>query len=91
LLHARYSEARTLALSTAVALATPVGAIATVLLTHDMPRHVMGDMLGVAAGSFLYVAASDLIPESHAAKHGLTGVMLLLGVGVVALAMSAFK
>jgi ZIP family zinc transporter/zinc and cadmium transporter len=91
LLHARYTAARTLALSTLVALATPVAAIATVLLTHDLPRPVVGDMLGVAAGTFLYVAASDLIPESHAAKHGFTGVMLVLGVAVVALAMAVFK
>jgi zinc transporter ZupT len=40
-------------------------------------------MLAIASGSFLYVAASDLIPESHAAKHALTGVLLLLGVGFV--------
>ena len=91
LLHARYTPARTLFLSTLVALATPLGALATVVLTHDLPRPVMGEMLGVAAGTFLYVAASDLIPESHAAKDAWTGAMLLVGVGVVALTLSVIK
>ncbi|MDB5095724.1 MAG: Zinc transporter ZupT [Cyanobacteria bacterium RYN_339] len=91
LLHARYTPARTLLLSTVVALATPLGAIATVLLTHDLPRPVVGEMLGVAAGTFLYVAASDLIPESHAAKHAWTGLMLVVGVLVVAATLTVIK
>lgn len=90
LLHSRYQPARVLLLSGMVAAATPIGALATLSLTHGLARHTVGQMLGVAAGTFLYVAGSDLIPESHAARQALTGVMLVLGVAVVWLVIAFF-
>jgi ZIP family zinc transporter/zinc and cadmium transporter len=83
LLHAGYSKGRSVLFAGLVALATPVGAVATSLVTRSLQSSTVGVMLAIASGSFLYVAASDLIPESHAAKHALTGVLLLLGVGFV--------
>lgn len=83
LLHAGYSKGKAFLRAGLVALATPVGAIGTSLVLSGMTERTVGLMLAVAAGSFLYVAASDLIPESHAAKHALTGVLLLAGVGVI--------
>ena len=73
-----------------VALATPVGGAIAVLATHGLKQDAIGTMLAIAAGSFLYVAASDLIPEAHAAKHALTGVLLLAGVVTVWGVMRAF-
>jgi hypothetical protein len=51
----------------------------------------MGQLLGVAAGTFLYVAGADLIPASHASRQALTGVMLLAGVGLVAGILAVFR
>ncbi len=56
---------KALVMSTAVALATPLGAASGILGLGAVPGHVMGMLIAVAAGSFLYVAASDLIPETH--------------------------
>ncbi|MNY21523.1 zinc transporter ZupT [compost metagenome] len=83
LLHAGYSKGRAIAYAGLVALATPVGAVGTSLVTRGLQPESVGILLAIASGSFLYVAASDLIPESHAAKHALTGVLLLLGVAFV--------
>lgn len=90
LLHAGYPKRKAFLHAGMVALATPVGAIATSLVLRGMTETSVGLLLAVASGSFLYVAASDLIPESHAAKHALTGVLLLAGVAVIWGVMRAF-
>lgn len=64
------------------AIAPVVGAASTLLFR--IPASAIGPVLAVFAGSFLYLGASDLIPESH---HGhpraATTVMTLLGAGVL--------
>jgi zinc and cadmium transporter len=48
---------------------------------------VQGFILGIAAGSFLYVAACDLLPEAHAADEGWAiTAMTLVGYGFALLA-----
>lgn len=83
LLHAGYTKRKSILYAGLVALATPIGAVCTSLVTRGLKPDTVGILLAIASGSFLYVAASDLIPESHAAKHALTGVLLLLGVAFV--------
>lgn len=90
LLHAGYSKRKAFSHAGMVALATPVGAVATSVALRGMTEQTVGLLLAVASGSFLYVAASDLIPESHAAKHALTGVLLLAGVAVVWVVLRLF-
>ncbi len=63
-----------------VALATPIGAIGTFFLLRGVNSLLMGTLLAIAAGSFLYVAASDLIPEIHKKSRWLNIVLTLLGV-----------
>ncbi len=65
LLHAGLTRNKALAYSVAVALATPVGAVVSHGLLQGIQASVLGGLLGVAAGSFLYIAASDLIPETR--------------------------
>jgi len=65
LLHAGFERARAIVYSAAVALATPVGAVAGFLFLRGIGPDVLGALLGIAAGSFLYIAASDLLPETH--------------------------
>jgi len=65
LFHAGFSRRRGLIYSVIVALATPVGALASSLLLRGIEPHLLGALLGVAAGSFLYIAASDLIPQTR--------------------------
>ena len=64
------------------ALAPVVGAASTLLFR--IPDSAIGLVLAVFVGTFLYLSASDLIPESHH-RHprALTTVMTLLGAGVL--------
>ncbi len=69
------------------ALAPVAGVIAASLFT--LPPSTFGRVLGVFAGFFLYIGASDLIPESY---HGhpklLTTAMTLAGAAVLYAAVS---
>lgn len=64
-----------------VAIATPLGALATFFLLRNIDSSFLGILLAIAAGSFLYVAASDLIPEIH--KKSKWGNIVLTLVGVL--------
>lgn len=69
------------------ALAPTAGILATLLFT--MPTGTAGLVLAVFAGFFLYIGASDLIPESyHAHPKFLTTAMTLAGAAVLYLAVS---
>jgi len=65
LLHAGLTRAKALAYSVIVALATPVGAMVSYAALQGIRADMLGGLLGIAAGSFLYIAASDLIPETR--------------------------
>lgn len=72
------------------AIAPLLGILATMLFT--LPAGMFGIVLAVFFGFFLYIGASDFIPESqHAHPKFLTTAMTLLGAGVIygAVAMTA--
>ncbi|MFW9855705.1 MAG: ZIP family metal transporter [Candidatus Thorarchaeota archaeon] len=77
-------------LSVLVALATPVGAILSIIfLNEGLNTSVIGILLAIVAGTFLYVAASDLIPQTHA-EHNfrnlgafLTGALFVIAVSSI--------
>lgn len=56
-------------LSVVIALATPLGAILALLFLQSITESIVGVLLGLAAGTFIYVAASDLIPETHESNN----------------------
>jgi len=65
-----------------VAIATPIGAIIILLLLFfigNLDDTIIGILLAVAAGSFIYVAASDLIPETHQENNVRNLISFLLG------------
>ena len=69
-----------LKLSVAVALATPLGALLSLTFIGSLSEAIIGLLLAMAGGSFLYIAASDLIPETHEEKRFENAGFLLLGV-----------
>lgn len=77
------SKKRALILSSAVALATPAGAATGLGLLTGLSQSTLGLMMAVAGGSFLYVAASDLIPETHESNVLQNVVSLLVGAGLL--------
>lgn len=64
------------------AFAPVLGIITTLFFT--IPESALGLVLAVFTGTFLYLGASDLVPESHH-RHPriLTTIMTLLGAGVL--------
>ena len=53
-------------------------------------QDVTGIVLGIAAGSFLYVAACDLLPEAHAQDEGWSVMAMTLAGYLFALAVTLF-
>lgn len=71
-----------------VALAPVIGVIVGLML--PVPDEVLGGMLAVFAGFFLYIGAAELLPEAHRANRSRWVVAATMG-GVLAIyAFSAF-
>jgi zinc and cadmium transporter len=80
LLHSGMKRSRAVLWTAIVSLATPAGALATLLLFPDLSAEALGIMLAIAAGSFIYIAAADLVPESHHSRSITTGAFVILGI-----------
>jgi ZIP family zinc transporter/zinc and cadmium transporter len=78
LLHYGWQRKRAIQLTSFVALATPGAAILTFAMVNNLSPSVLGALLAVAGGSFVYIAASDLIPESHRSR-GFSATLALCG------------
>ncbi|OGY58639.1 MAG: hypothetical protein A3H06_01195 [Candidatus Colwellbacteria bacterium RIFCSPLOWO2_12_FULL_44_13] len=90
LLHAGYSRFRNLLLNTLTALMTPVGA----LLGYFLFSYINGYLpfiIAFAAGSFIYIAVSDLLPELRHKGKGfdlahlfgiIFGIVIIILVGI---------
>jgi ZIP family zinc transporter/zinc and cadmium transporter len=78
LLHCGYPKVVAVYYTTGVALAIPVGAVSSYALLRQVPDGFLGIMMALAAGSFIYIAASDLIPVSHRVR-GIKGSISLCG------------
>jgi zinc and cadmium transporter len=87
LLHAGYSRARVWWLNVLTALTTPFGAILGYFFLPFF-ESFLGYFLGFAAGAFIYIAVSDLMPEirHHAApREFLHFFMIVFGIMVIIL------
>ena len=88
LLRAGYSRRRALSLNLLSALGGVLGALAMVGASHAIPT-VLPHVLAFSAGSFLYVAMADLIPDLH--RGGLQGgparqlLLILAGIATIVL------
>ena len=88
LLRAGYSRSRALTLNVLSATGGILGALAMLAASQTMPN-LIPYVLSFAAGSFLYVAMSDLIPDLH--RGGLEGgpgkQLLLIGAGILTIVL----
>ena len=84
LLGAGYSRRRALTLNSISALAGIVGAVAMYTAADQVPA-ALPYVLALAAGSFLYVAMADLIPDLHRGQINIGSIrqVLLIGAGVM--------
>jgi zinc and cadmium transporter len=86
LLRGGMKPARAFAAAAGIAALTPLATLlAVVLLDESVAEAAMGRLLALVAGSFVYVAAADLLPEvAHHPRISRTALMVLgLGVAVV--------
>jgi ZIP family zinc transporter/zinc and cadmium transporter len=83
LLHSGATKKKIFNFSLLTACFTPIGTIIGMFLFKDMPLTALGSFLGITAGSFIFLAASDLIPETHKSKNKATSLMLFVGVLVI--------
>ena len=88
LLRAGYSRARAFTLNILSAAGGVLGAVAMLATSQWLPG-VLPYVLSFAAGSFLYVAMSDLIPDLH--RGGVEGgpfrQLVLIGAGILTITM----
>jgi zinc and cadmium transporter len=86
LLHGGFKEAQALFYTILSILATPLGALVTLFLSGRIAG-VMGSLLALATGGFIYIAAVDLIPETHREYNRrrslIQGIMLVAGMLVI--------
>jgi ZIP family zinc transporter len=68
------------------AVAPMIGVLSTFLYT--LPKATLGVVLAIFTGFFIYIGASDLLPESHHAHPtGWTTCMTVLGISVLYIAI----
>ena len=68
LLHSGYSKKRALFLNFLSALLAVLGAIFALALSETIEKFIVW-LLPIAAGGFIYIAGSDLVPELHKTKN----------------------
>jgi zinc and cadmium transporter len=87
LLRAGYSRMRAFTLNVLAGAGGILGAAAMVLASKIVPQ-ALPYVLAFAAGNFLYVAMSDLIPDLHRGNPvGGARQVLLIGAGIVTIAL----
>ncbi|MFA6089334.1 MAG: ZIP family metal transporter [Candidatus Woesearchaeota archaeon] len=88
LLHGGFSKKKALLMNFLTALTAILGAVIVLLIGNKVEMFSLY-ILPITAGGFIYIAASDLIPEMHKetkiSRSLLQLLMILLGVGVMAL------
>lgn len=73
-------ERKSLFISWAVALATPVGTVLTYLALQGLGPGILGIMLAVSGGTFVYVGTADLLPQIHRRPNFRALAIMLSGV-----------
>ncbi|MCL5093956.1 MAG: ZIP family metal transporter [Patescibacteria group bacterium] len=66
-----------------IAVITPLGAVLSLIFLRELNPSYIGIALAFAAGSLIYIGATDLIPETHEKFHKLNSIFVLLGVGII--------
>ncbi len=81
-----FTGRRAAALTSALALITPVAVLASFVFVPDLDPGALGALLALAGGAFLYVGAADLLPEGQARGRPANTALFLLGVAAMGLA-----
>ncbi|MDR3256073.1 MAG: ZIP family metal transporter [Endomicrobium sp.] len=83
LLHKGASKKKIFDFSLLTACFTPIGTILGMLLFKNISTTILGALIGITAGTFIFLSASDLIPETHNCKDRIAPFMLFTGAIVI--------
>ncbi|UCE02076.1 MAG: ZIP family metal transporter [Candidatus Latescibacterota bacterium] len=70
LIYFGFSRRSVLLLLFMFSLVTPLGGALALLLLRNASQEILGLAVGVAAGTFLFIATSDLLPHAHSHHEG---------------------
>ncbi|NIN71203.1 MAG: ZIP family metal transporter [Gemmatimonadetes bacterium] len=87
LYHSGVPGQRAALVTTALAMVTPLAVLVSYFTFRGISAELLGILLSLAGGSFLYIGAADLLPEGQAHGRPTNTLMFLLG----ALVMVAIK
>jgi zinc and cadmium transporter len=88
LIHSGFSKARALWFNFLSALTAVLGVVVA-LVSQNIGSTLSVWLVPIAAGGFIYIAMSDLVPELHKTKHPGQSVLQLVAIGIGILAMVA--
>ena len=80
LINDKLFQKKALLFSWLVALATPLGAVITFILIQNISPLILSALLAAAAGTFIYIGSSDLVPEIHKNYNFANVLFVLLGI-----------
>jgi ZIP family zinc transporter/zinc and cadmium transporter len=83
LVHTGASAKKIFSFSLLTACFTPAGTLCGLFLFKNISQNAIGALLSLTAGSFLFLAASDLIPETHKCKNRFAPLALFIGVTAI--------
>jgi len=83
LLHTGMTRRRAIGWGVVHGLLTPVGALAALPFAQSVDSGMLGALLGLSAGSFLYVASANLVPEAHRETGFRNAFAFLVGAALV--------
>lgn len=83
LLHDAMERVKVFWFSLMVAVATPVAAVVSYFILGEASENILKSLLAIAAGSFIYIAAANLIPETHKEEKWLNMVVLIIGMATL--------
>ncbi|MEM3616992.1 MAG: ZIP family metal transporter [Candidatus Bathyarchaeia archaeon] len=93
LVYGGLSRKKALAFNFISAVTAVVGALTTYFLAHTQSIEAL--LIPFAAGGFIYIAATDLMPELHKKPHAgesiIQLIVILLGIGLMAFLKIAFE
>lgn len=78
-------------ITTGLAMVTPVAVLGSYLVIRGVPDRVLGILVALAGGSFLYIGAADLLPEGQGRGRPLTTAMFLAGAAVMVAVKVGFE
>ncbi|APF20532.1 zinc/iron permease [Caldithrix abyssi DSM 13497] len=78
-----YSTKKLFVYLTAFSLMVPLGALITYLFLQQTSVKTIGALTAFSAGTFLHVAADDLLPEVHQHSHDKYSRLFVFGIGIL--------